>query len=154
MNTPPVEMMEKLNDALNEAWQSPGGMCVDTQPCDVCKGHWHIMVCPAVRELMGGQYDGKQVYARFGLNVNKLMRAFDKRPKTLFDNALGHSVPHVILYGRIAGVKCDVSVMSCPPSNMDPLERVYTDGPKKGEVERLPYTSFDITPDEHEDDEG
>ena len=136
-DTPPMELIERLQNVISEAWESPGGMCVDAHRCESCKRHWHIMVCPAVRELMGGPQDGEQVYPRFMLNVNKLQRAFDKRPRVYFDSALGTSVPHVIFVGKIAGHKCDVSVMCCPPSNLTPLERVYVDGPKKGMIESV-----------------
>ncbi len=134
-HTPPLELMKRLEAVMSEAWQSPSGMFVDAYPCESCPNHWHVMICPAVRELMGGAQDGEQVYARFVLNINKVQRAFDKRPRVFFDTAQGESVPHVIFVGKIDGIKCDVSIMCCPPANMTPLERVYVEGPKKGTVE-------------------
>ena len=134
-NDAPPEILERIESVMAEAWQSPGGMEVDTNQCVSCPNHWHIMICPAVREIVGGAGDGAQQYARFVVNINKMVRMFDKRPRILFDTAQGESVPHVIVTGRIAGYKCDVSIMCCPPCNMLPVERVYTEGPKKGTVE-------------------
>jgi len=136
-------MMPKLEEALHKAWNSEGGMCIDSHPCNSRPDYWHVVVCPAVRELMGGELDGQQVYARCRVNINKLVRVFDKRPKIVFDSAVGVAVPYVALYGSIDGVGCDVSFMCCPPVDVAPQERVYTQGPKKGTVETVHHDEED-----------
>lgn len=133
----PPELAERIENAMEIAWKSPGGMALDANKCQDCEGHWHIMICPVVREVMGGKHDGSQQYARFIVNINKFIRMFDKRPKIFFDTAQGESVPHIIAVGIIGGYKCDVSLMCCPPTNMLPIERVYAAGPKKGTIEIL-----------------
>lgn len=137
--TAPHDLIQRIEQGMAAAWKSPGGMVVDANECTECADHWHIMICPAVREIMGGKHDGTQQYARFVVNINKIMRIFDKRPRVYFDTAQGESVPHIVAVGTINGHKCDLSVMCCPPCNMTPVERAYVEGPKKGTVEFLDH---------------
>ncbi len=131
---PPAEVVEHVMSQLLESWQSQGGLSIDSRACG---DHFHICVFPAVRELVGGKEDGKQVFADFVVDVNKLSRCFDHKPRLFFDTSSRGGIPFIIAYGKIKGVKCDISVIPCPPPNVQPMEVAYVEGPKAGTVEPI-----------------
>lgn len=130
---PPPEAVQHILNTLGEAWQSSGGLSIDSVQCG---DHYHIYVFPCVRELVGGAQDGAQLYASFVVDLKKLMRCFDKVPKLFFDTETRGGMPFVIAFGRVKGIKCDISVMPCPPPNQQPMEIAYVEGPKAGTVEQ------------------
>lgn len=94
-----------------------------------------------MRELVGGKDDGRCIFPSFVMDLKPLLRCFDKTPKFFFDTAHSKSgtiAPFVIAFGRIKGVKCDISIASEPPEGQSPMERAYIVGPKAGTVEQLP----------------
>jgi hypothetical protein len=121
-NMPSVEVVESITNALMDGWESAGGVSINSVACG---DHFHIYVFPAVRELSGGKHDGEQVFAQFILNLNKLAKAFDKTPRILYDTASRGGMPHMILYGRVHGVKCDITIFPEPPPNQPPMEIAY-----------------------------
>lgn len=132
---PPQEIVDAVNDALEISWESDGNLFIDASLCEECQNHWNIIVCPKVREIMGGSEDGREVFPGFVLNINKMRRVFDKTPQIRFDNT--EDFVHVIFTGRIRGHKCDLVFLSRPPLGLMPAERAYSEGPRKGEIENI-----------------
>ena len=133
----PEVIIQRLKEVMTQAWSSIGSMFVKSAQCKSCNNHWNVMICPALREVVGGHLDGSNQYASFSVNVNKACRAFDKRPKVIFDTTCNSYVPNIMIIGVIAGYKVDLTIMSYPPSNVRAIERVYATGPKKGLVEQV-----------------
>ena len=132
-----LPFLSHIQNAVIKAWTSPSGMMMDTHKYQNKLGQdcWRILIFPAIREIMGGQQDGEKLYARFIVDINKLQRIFDKCPRTLFDTSQGEFVPHILLIGKINGIKCNILVMSSPFGTDFATERFYAEGPKKGKLE-------------------
>src|SRR5262249_42465400 len=118
----PPPHIEKLSDYLVQAWNSQGSMSVSA---DEIETGWSVVVMPALRELVGGAEDGQQIFARFSIDISKVMKAFDKRPRINFDSAQGVSAPFIILRGRVDGIKCYVVIVSEPPIDCEVSELAY-----------------------------
>ena len=135
--TVPPAFMPKLNDCLARAWGSLGSISVSTnQPKP---NEYEIMFFPAVRELHGGASDGEMYFPGFTLNIGKFIRVFDKdpSPKVTFDCLQQCTVEHLLFVGRIDGCRVKVAILSGPPQGQAPVEKVYTQGPKKGMIEPI-----------------
>jgi hypothetical protein len=126
--------VEDVAHKLAKCWRSGGGTTILVNQCE--EGHWHLVCCPSLRELVGGENDGGQVYARFQLNIGKVMRFFDTLPKVIFDAAMEEAHPFVVFIGKISGEEVQLAVVSGPVPGQPATELAYTQGPKKGKVER------------------
>jgi hypothetical protein len=134
-----VPWAKKIDEALSVAWQSPGGVSVESWDDDK-NNSWTIILTPVSREMVGGEQDGMVYYPPFSCNINKFIRAvFDKPPKIAF-RAAGeeNTVPHIAMRGKIDGNLCQISILGSPIPNRPAVEVAYNIGPKKGTVERRP----------------
>jgi hypothetical protein len=132
--------MPKLNGYLAKAWGSLGSIAVNINQSK--PNEYEIMFFPAVRELHGGASDGEMYFPGFTLNIGKFIRVFDKdpSPKVSFDCLQQNTVEHLLFVGRIDSCKIKVAVLSGPPQGQSPVEKVYTQGPKKGMIEPIERT--------------
>lgn len=129
--------MPKLNGYLAKSWGSLGSISLNiNQPKP---NEYEIMFFPAVRELHGGANDGELYFPGFNLNIGKFIRVFDKdpSPKVTFDCLKHETVEHLLFVGRIDGCKVKVAILAGPPQGQHPVEKVYTQGPKKGMIEPI-----------------
>ena len=133
---PNSPILEKLNAALQKSWQSLGSVACKINEEPDCL---EVMFFPAVRELHGGKHDGENMYAGFHLNVGRFIRVFDKNPmpKLLFDCLTKEMKHHLLFDGKIDGFNVKVAVLSEPPNGQNPVERLYTTGPKRGKIEKI-----------------
>ena len=129
--------MENLNKCITVSWQSKGSIaCKINQVKD---GSFEVMFFPALREVYGGKEDGKNVFAGFNFNVGKFVQVFDTSPPPLvwFDCVRKGYIDHLIFKGSIDKVIVKIAVLSTPPDGQRAVERIYTNGPKKGTVEKI-----------------
>lgn len=129
--------MGKLNSYLARAWGSLGSISLTINQSKL--NEYEIMFFPAVRELHGGKNDGELYFPGFSLNIGKFIRVFDKdpSPKVKFDCLKNATIDHLLFVGRIDGCKVKVAILAGPPGNQPPVEKVYTQGPKKGMIEPI-----------------
>lgn len=134
--TPPV-FYEKLSEALGKSWNSLGSInCEITQ---IEEQHYAVMFSPALREIYGGADDGENVFAGFNFNIGRFVQLFDKkpRPKVEFESLQRNSIPHLMFKGNVDGTELEIFIMERPVNTQKAVERLYTNGPKKGEVEAI-----------------
>ena len=136
-NLTPPPFFDKLTDAITKAWQSMGS--VGCKLNEVSDGSYEVMFFPALREIYGGKSDGEVIFPGFNFNVGLFVRVFDESPapKVSFDSLRTQFIPHLLFRGYIDGKLIKVNILECPPCGQHPVERVYTSGPKKGQVEAI-----------------
>jgi hypothetical protein len=125
----------KLSAAVGKAWDSLGSVACKLN--EVSEGNFEVMFFPALREVYGGKDDGDIIFPGFYFNVGKFVKVFDRSPapKVAFDSVRKDFITHLMFRGYIDGVCLKVIIMECPPGGQEAVERVYTSGPKKGQVE-------------------
>lgn len=136
-NDSPPAFFNRVTDALAKSWNSLGSIACKIN--EVSDGYFEIMFFPASREVYGGRDDGEVVFPGFHLNVGRFVRVFDKEPspKVTFDSLRKNYIPHLLFRGHIEGNLVKIAIMESPPSGQTAVERVYTSGPKKGQVEAI-----------------
>jgi hypothetical protein len=128
--------LTKLNERLSRSWGSLGSIGMNvTENSD----GYDIMFFPAVREIHGGAMDGEKFFPGFSLNIGKFVRVFDRNPapKVVFDCLQNGVIDHLVFSGKIDGHNVKVAVLAGAPPTQSPVERVYTQGPKKGMIEPI-----------------
>ena len=135
--TIPPAFMNKLNEHVSNAWGSLGSIATSINQSK--PDQYEIMFFPALRELHGGKEDGELYFPGFTLNIGKFIRIFDKNPspKVVFDCMTKGVIDHLLFIGRIDGIKVKVAILSSPPQGQNPVEKVHTQGPKKGMIEPI-----------------
>jgi hypothetical protein len=133
---PPQEFIDRINQALDISWKSAGGISINLKACG---DHWHIMICPAIREVLGGKDDGARLFTRYSLNITKFLTVFDKgtKKKVEFDSDK-FGFPCFYAKGEVAGHQVDFSFLGDPPAGQQPAEIIHAVGPKKDQIEMIP----------------
>lgn len=135
---PIPDWAEKLAGYLIDSWQSPGGFSLMVKESKNNK-YMKVFVCPSIREIFGGGHDGEKYFPRYMLDLNHVAKAFDKRPKVIFDSGCNGRNAFIIILGRIDSQKIQLAIASTPPQGAKPTEVSYETGPKSGTVEpKLP----------------
>ncbi len=127
-----IKFMDKIKNAISEAWYGPGNATVFVK--EYKKDHFAFMIYPSIREIVGGKQDGQTIFAGYIGNINKFAKVFDKTPRIYF-KAEHVVAPHVLFIGKIRGYNVRVVLISMPPPDKEPTERVFTYGLKKGKVQ-------------------
>ena len=130
----PPPFFDKLTKAVAKSWDSLGSVgCKIGNRGD----HYEVIFFPALRECYGGQADGEVIFPGFNFNIGRFIRVFDvsPAPKAIFDSLRNQVISHLQFKGCIDGICIKVSILECPPGGQVAVERVYTAGPKKGQVE-------------------
>ncbi len=127
-----IKFIDKIKEVLNKAWFGPGNATVYVK--EYKNNSFAFMIYPSIREIVGGKEDGQTMFAGYVGNLNKFTKIFDKMPKVYFkaENVVS---PHVLFIGKIDGVNVRVVLISAPPPNKEPTERIFTYGNKKGIVQ-------------------
>ena len=126
--------VEDVIHKISKCWKSPGGLTLMVNRCE--EGHWHLVCCPSIRELVGGKNDGKEVHPRFQLNIGRFMRIFDfSQSKVIFDSASSDFRPYIMFTGKINSEQVEIAVVSTPIPGQPITELMHRQGPKKGLVE-------------------
>ena len=133
----PPTFFNKLTDAVTKSWSSLGS--VACQFSEVSEGYFELMFFPALREVYGGKDDGDVIFPGIYFNIGKFVKVFDKSPapKVVFDALRKDFIPHLMFRGYINGACLKVIIMESPPCGLKAVERIYTSGPKKGQVETI-----------------
>lgn len=127
-----IKFIDKIKEVLSKAWFGPGNATVYIK--EYKKNNFAFMIYPSIREVVGGPDDGQTMFAGYIGNLNKFTKIFDKMPRVYF-KAENVVPPHVLFIGKIDGVNVRISLISNPPSDKEPTERVFTYGSKKGKVQ-------------------
>lgn len=135
-NDSPPAFFNRVTDALANSWNSLGSIACKFNEVN---GGFEIMFFPALREVYGGKDDGEVIFPGFHFNVGRFVRVFDKEPspKVTFDSLRKNYIPHLLFRGYIEGNCVKIAIMESPPSGQAAVERVYTSGPKKGQIEAI-----------------
>lgn len=126
--------LTKLQSKLSKAWGSLGSIEFNIEETD---NGYNLMFYPAVRELNGGACDGERFFPGFSLNLGKFIKVFDSPPKVIFDCLEAGTIDHLVFSGKIDGHAVYLKVLSAAPPCQPPVERVYTQGPKKDMIEPI-----------------
>lgn len=126
--------LQKIYEGVSRSWNSVGNITCKT---NYKNGHWQLMFFPAIREISGGQEDGKHVFSGFNLNIGRFSRIFDGPPNVYFNCLRKDFIDHLRFKGTVDGNVVDVAFLPNPPPNQEAVERMYAYGPKKGMVEAI-----------------
>lgn len=127
-----IKFVGKIKKVLSQAWFGPGNATVYVK--EYKKNSFAFMIYPSIREIVGGKEDGQTMFAGYIGNLNKFTKIFDKTPQVFF-KAENVVPPHILFIGKIDDVNIRISLISMPPANKEPTERIFTYGVKKGKVQ-------------------
>jgi hypothetical protein len=136
-NSTPPPFFGKLTKAIGDCWDSIGS--VSCKLSEVGDKSYEAMFFPSLREIYGGQDDGGIVFPGFHFNIGKFVRVFDPSspPKVSLDTLRSGFITHLLFKGYIDGNALKIRILEMPPGGQQAVERVYTSGPKKGQVEAI-----------------
>jgi hypothetical protein len=136
-NLTPPPFFTKLTKAVADCWDSMGS--VGCKVSETGDKNYEVMFFPALREIYGGKEDGGIVFPGFNFNIGKFVRVFDPSspPKVSFDTLRSGFITHLLFKGYLDGNALKVRILETPPGGQQAVERVYTSGPKKGQVEAI-----------------
>lgn len=93
-----------------------------------CESGWEISIFPSQTEIVGGPKDGRQIAARFRMNVLSVAQLFSQVEELTWqskavneDDQLSN---HVAIAGLVEGVPVAVRVLKTAPACFDPGRKV------------------------------
>lgn len=128
-------LTKKITKAISKCWTSIGGSVLNIRED---QDRFTIMIYPATWELYGGKDDGQKGFPGFHLNIARFCRLFDRPGPIIALDCIDKNITdHLVFNGEIDGIKVTLAVLVAPPEGAPSMEKVYTVGPKIGEVESI-----------------
>jgi hypothetical protein len=127
------EVIETFVHSVAELFEPFSGAARVGYECNFADGSFEISMFVGAREIVGGQYDGRQESQNFRFNLQGLFDRFDSIQSFLW-NAIPQSplndggLSFVVVEGLVQGHIVRLQLHPTAPEEMGPAIREYLDG--------------------------
>lgn len=127
------EVIENFVTAVADLFEPFSGAARVGYECNFADDSFEISMFVGAREIVGGQFDGRQEPQNFRFNLQGLFDRFDSIQSLLW-NAMPHSpmndggLSFVVVEGLVQGHTVRLQLHPTAPEEMGPAIREYTDG--------------------------
>ncbi len=133
LDIPLPEIIESFVATVADLFEPFSGTARVGYECNFADDSYEISMFVGAREIVGGQYDGRQEPQNFRFNLQGLFDRFDSIQSFLW-NAIPHSplldggLSFVVIEGKVQGHVVRLQLHPTAPDEMGPAIREYTDG--------------------------